>query len=124
VPVAPILPSRDLAATADFYSRLGFEHAGLWPDEYLIVTRDDIGLHFFFSRNHDPATSDHGCYLYVSDADALFAEFSELGLPDAGIPRLHGAPEDTDYGLREFALIDPDGNLLRIGSFLASGQPG
>jgi hypothetical protein len=34
------------------------------------------------------------------------------------IPRLHGAPEDTEYELREFALIDPDGNLLRIGSFL------
>jgi hypothetical protein len=28
---------------------------------------------------------------------------------------LHGAPEDTDYGLREFALVDPHGNLLRVG---------
>jgi catechol 2,3-dioxygenase-like lactoylglutathione lyase family enzyme len=117
--VAPILPSRDLAETSAFYARLGFEQAGLWPEEYLIVTRDDIGLHFFLSRDHDPASSDHGCYLYVPDADALFAEFERLGLPSAGIPRLHGAPQDTDYGLREFALIDPDGNLLRIGSFLA-----
>jgi hypothetical protein len=25
-------------------------------------------------------------------------------------------PEDTDYGIREFALIDPSGNLLRVGS--------
>jgi catechol 2,3-dioxygenase-like lactoylglutathione lyase family enzyme len=118
VAVAPILPSRDLAETSAFYARLGFEQAGLWPDEYLIVMRDEIGLHFFLSRDHDPATSDHGCYLYVPDADALFAEYSALGLPDAGIPRLHGAPEDTEYELREFALIDPDGNLLRIGSFL------
>ena len=23
---------------------------------------------------------------------------------------------DTDYGLREFALVDPSGNLLRLGS--------
>ena len=63
-----------------------------------------------------------GCYLYVEDADALYAEFSRLDLPGAGIPRLHGAPTDTDYGLREFALVDLDGNLLRIGSFI--GQPG
>jgi catechol 2,3-dioxygenase-like lactoylglutathione lyase family enzyme len=124
VAVAPILASRDLAATADFYSNLGFEQVGLWPDEYLIVMRDEIGLHFFHSSDHDPATSDHGCYLYVPDADALFAEFSRLGLPSAGIPRLHGAPGDTDYGLREFAVVDIDGNLLRIGSFLAAGEPG
>jgi catechol 2,3-dioxygenase-like lactoylglutathione lyase family enzyme len=116
--VAPILPSTDLAATSAFYARLGFEQAGLWPEEYLIVMRDEIGLHFFLSRDHEPATSDHGCYLYVDDADALFAEYSALGLQDAGIPRLHGAPEDPDYGLREFAVVDLDGNLLRIGSFL------
>jgi hypothetical protein len=29
---------------------------------------------------------------------------------------LHGAPVDADYGLREFAVVDADGNLLRIGS--------
>ena len=26
------------------------------------------------------------------------------------------APWDTDYGLREFALVDPNGNLVRVGS--------
>jgi catechol 2,3-dioxygenase-like lactoylglutathione lyase family enzyme len=114
--VAPILPSRDLSATADFYSRLGFEQTGIWPDEYLIVMRNEVGLHFFFAPDTDPWTSVAGCYVYVSDADSLFAEFSRLGLPGEGIPRLHGAPQDSDYGLREFALVDPDGNLLRIGS--------
>jgi catechol 2,3-dioxygenase-like lactoylglutathione lyase family enzyme len=114
------MPSRDLSATADFYSRLGFEQAGLWPDEYLIVMRGDVGLHFFFARDTDPRTSIAGCYLYVADVDSLFAEFSRLGLPREGIPRLHGAPEDTDYGMREFAVIDPDGNLLRIGSPMES----
>jgi catechol 2,3-dioxygenase-like lactoylglutathione lyase family enzyme len=116
--VAPILPSRDLAVTAAFYARLGFEQTGLWPDEYLIVTRGDVGLHFFFAPDINPWTSIAGCYLYISDADSLFAEFSRLGLPAEGIPRLHGAPQDTDYGLREFALVDSDGNLLRIGSSL------
>jgi catechol 2,3-dioxygenase-like lactoylglutathione lyase family enzyme len=117
--VAPILPSRDLAATAGFYSRLGFEQSGLWEDEYLIVMRGDVGLHFFFAPDTDPGASNAGCYLYVQDADALHAEYERLGLPSEGIPRLHGAPEETDYGLREFAVVDPDGNLLRIGSFIA-----
>jgi catechol 2,3-dioxygenase-like lactoylglutathione lyase family enzyme len=114
--VAPILPSRDLEATAAFYDRLGFERRGLWPAEYLIVERGDVGLHFFHQPELDPWSSIAGCYLYVDDADALHAEFAGLGLPDQGIPRLHGAPADADYGLREFAVVDEDGNLLRIGS--------
>lgn len=114
--VAPILPSKDLETTLEFYERLGFERSGLWPGEYLIMTRWDIGLHFFNSPNLDPWSSDAGCYVYVDDADALHAEYERLGLPGQGIPRLHGAPEETDYGLREFAVVDLDGNLLRIGS--------
>jgi catechol 2,3-dioxygenase-like lactoylglutathione lyase family enzyme len=114
--VAPILPSRDLRATSAFYERLGYEEAGLWPGEYLIVSRGEIGLHFFHCSQLDPWTSIAGCYLYVDDADALYAEYAALDLPGEGIPRLHGAPEDTDYGLREFAVVDADGNLLRIGS--------
>jgi hypothetical protein len=26
------------------------------------------------------------------------------------------APVDTDYGMREFALVEPSGNLVRVGS--------
>jgi hypothetical protein len=26
------------------------------------------------------------------------------------------APVDTDYRMREFALVDPSGNLIRVGS--------
>jgi catechol 2,3-dioxygenase-like lactoylglutathione lyase family enzyme len=114
--VAPILPSRDLRKTAAFYVRLGYEQVGLWPEEYLIVTRGAIGVHFFDCRQLDPWSSIAGCYVYVDDADALYAEYSALGLPSEGIPRLGGPPEDADYGLREFALVDEDGNLLRIGS--------
>ena len=80
------------------------------------MTRWDIGLHFFSSPGFDPWSSDAGCYLYVDDADALHAEFERLNLPGQDIPRLHGSPEETDYGLRELAVVDLDGNLLRIGS--------
>ena len=121
ISAAPILQSRDLAATSAFYARLGFEQAGLWPDEYLIVQRGDVGIHFVLAPEMDPWSTAGGCYLYVEDADALHAEFARLDLPAEGIPRLHGSPEQTDYGLREFAVVDLDGNLLRIGSF--SGDP-
>jgi len=119
--VAPILPSSDLAATTAFYERLGFEQAGLWPT-YLILTRGEVGLHFFHMSDLDPWTSIAGCYLYVKDADGLYREYAALGLPGEGIPRLHGPPEDSDYAMREFAVVDPDGNLLRIGSPLGEAE--
>jgi catechol 2,3-dioxygenase-like lactoylglutathione lyase family enzyme len=119
--VAPILPSSDLASTTAFYERLGFEQTGLWPS-YLILRRGDVGVHFFHASDLDPWTSIAGCYVYVDDADALYAEYAALGLPGEGIPRLHGPPHDSDYAMREFAVVDPDGNLLRIGSRLGEAE--
>lgn len=110
----PILPSRDLDETLAFYERLGFESRGaphgVW--DYLIVGRDDAHLHFYLDRDVDPLTTACSCFVFVDDADALHAEWQA-----ADVERLH-APTDTEYGMREFALVDPSGNLIRVGSAL------
>ena len=54
------------------------------------------------------------CYWRVRDADQLYEEFARLDLPEKGIPRLT-PPADQPWGMREFALVDPSGNLVRIG---------
>jgi catechol 2,3-dioxygenase-like lactoylglutathione lyase family enzyme len=112
----PILPSRDLAETRTFYERLGFTpwFNGRGPWEYEIVSRGRLVLHFFQDSTRRPAGSDTSCYLRVKDADALHHEWAAIGLPAEGIPRLT-APEDQPWGMREFALVDPSGNLLRVG---------
>ena len=112
----PILPSRDLAATLAFWGRLGFAGALDHPD-YLIVERDGVELHFFLSPDRDPATCDAGAYLRLTDPVALDAEWGALGLPDAGIPRLIRVA-NKPWGMRELAVIDPDGNLIRLGAEL------
>jgi hypothetical protein len=38
-------------------------------------------------------------------------------LPLRGIPRMD-AIENKSWGMREFAIVDEDGNLLRIGQVL------
>ena len=114
----PILGSRDLAATLAFYERLGFRETGTpfqrW--RYLIVGRGGISLHFFESAELDPLTTNIGCYLYVRDAQALYEEWEPLVEHDPATGSRIMAPNDTDYGLREFAVVDPNGNLLRVGS--------
>ena len=112
----PILPSRDLDETRRFYERLGFRlwFGGREPWAYEIVSRGHLVVHFFPKPELSPGENDAGCYWRVKDADRMYAQFAGLGLPREGIPRLT-PPEDTPWGMREFALLDPSGNLVRIG---------
>jgi catechol 2,3-dioxygenase-like lactoylglutathione lyase family enzyme len=115
----PILPSRDLEETLAFFARLGFELRGAPIDKYryLIIGRGFIELHFFDAPTVDPLTSDFSCYIRVGNADALYKEWERVGVEEdrATGSRLM-SPWDADYGMREFALVDKNGNLLRIGS--------
>ncbi|RFU86948.1 VOC family protein [Streptomyces triticagri] len=115
----PILPSRDLAETQEFYARLGFEQRGEYVEQYgyLIVARGTVELHFTHEPDMDPLSTAGACYVHVPDADALHGEWESLGIrADPATGSRLVPPTDTDYGLREFALVDRSGNLLRIGS--------
>ncbi|HEX2726162.1 MAG TPA: VOC family protein [Beijerinckiaceae bacterium] len=115
--VAPILPARDFEQTAQFYEALGFAVASLYqpPDAYLIMRRGDVELHFFPHAELDPATSICGCYIRTGEVDVVYEAFARAGLPATGIPRLTPLSE-RPWGMREFAVIDPNGSLLRIGA--------
>jgi catechol 2,3-dioxygenase-like lactoylglutathione lyase family enzyme len=114
----PILLSRDLGETLAFYEALGFENRGAPPDEwdYLIIGRGDIELHFVGDPSVDPLSSASMCYLYVDDAAALHAHWRGVVTADAATGSRIEQPVDTDYGMREFAVVDRSGNLLRVGS--------
>jgi catechol 2,3-dioxygenase-like lactoylglutathione lyase family enzyme len=117
----PILPSRNLRETLEFYERLGFENRGTPPEEwdYMILGRGGVELHFFAAPDTDPLTTSASCYVFVPDANALHDEWNQVGVPHDGATgsRLV-APIDTDYGMREFAVVDRSGNLIRVGSQL------
>ena len=112
----PILPARSLDETREFYEKLGFDswHNGRGPWEYEIFSRGHLVVHFFLEPGLVPGENDTMCYLRVRDADKLYDEFEHLNLPTQGIPRLN-PPADQPWGMREFTLVDPSGNLLRIG---------
>ncbi|WP_199336876.1 bleomycin resistance protein [Oscillatoria sp. FACHB-1407] len=109
----PILPTRDLLETITFYNKLGFETISE-HENYVILCRDSIEIHFSLFSDIDPAKSYVECYLRVTNVDELFQEFGQLSLPNVGIPRI-GRLEDKPWGMREFYIVDPSGSLLRIG---------
>jgi catechol 2,3-dioxygenase-like lactoylglutathione lyase family enzyme len=112
----PILPALSLDETRAFYKQLGFVswHNGLGPWEYEIFSRGHLVIHFFLEPELKPGENDTMCYWRVRDADEFYQEFAKVGLPSRGIPRLT-APVDQPWGMREFALVDPSGNLVRVG---------
>jgi uncharacterized glyoxalase superfamily protein PhnB len=68
-------------------------------------------------REVDPATQwspqpgTFGAYVVTDDIDALYARVAAAG---AEITR---SPHDTDYGSRDFAIKDPEGNHWSFGTY-------
>lgn len=116
----PILPCRSVSATVAFYERLGFAGGAHAADSgYAILRMGDVELHFFAHPELVPADSFAGCYIRVQDVESLYRAFSASALPRTGIPRMDRL-EDKPWGLREFAVVDLDGNLIRVGQVIAS----
>ena len=115
--VAPVIPVRDLDAALARYQLLGFDtHAYSGPDRYGFADRGPVSLHLTESHGHDPASTGAIVYLFVSDADLVHSEWVA-----AGVEGRFGEPSDRPWGLREFAFVDCDGTLHRVGSRLGPG---
>ena len=111
----PVLPARDLDETIAFWLKLGFEPVMRYPEEgYAILRSGAFEVHLFRWPELDPSTNFSSCYLRVADADVLYQRFVKAELPARGIPSLGGI-ERKFYNMREFRLVDPNGNLVRVG---------
>jgi len=103
----PELPVDDVgAAVAHYRDVLGFT-VNYAQHDIGVMDRDDARV-LLIAR-----TAEHSgigsTYAYVRDADALHAE-----LRDAGA-RVEGDPVSHPWGLRDFAVRDPDGNRITFG---------
>ncbi|HTZ49072.1 MAG TPA: VOC family protein [Verrucomicrobiae bacterium] len=118
--IAPVFFTTDIPANLAYYTgKLGFQCLGTWQDPpvYAIVARDHHSIHF---RCADPPTPNPDkypdelldAYLFVEDADALYAEFAARGV------EFTRAPADMPWRCREFVVKDCNGRLLAFGSNL------
>jgi catechol 2,3-dioxygenase-like lactoylglutathione lyase family enzyme len=110
--VCPIMPTTDIRRSVDFYQSLGFSVTV--HGDFVMTKRDGIELFLSLMPDHDPKRTASCVFVRVDDANILHAHWH--GLPNADIRPLR----DTDYRMREFAVIDPDGNLMLFGSPLAA----
>ena len=105
----PILPVSDLESAVSNYEELGFDVTPHEGGGYAFALRDEVAVHLGQVPETDPLSSQVAIYLYVDDADALASLWEDK-------PGKVVHPVDTEYGMREGAYLDEDGNLIRFGS--------
>ena len=110
--VAPIMPTTGVARTVAWYRAAGFA-VEVYDAGFVMTKRDNVELFLSLKPDHDPKRTASCVYVYVDDANALHESWRAADV--AGLRELR----NTDYRMREFALIDPDGNMMLFGSPLA-----
>ena len=122
--IAPYFIVDDVVRTANYYrDKLGFHYERLWnePPSFCMVKRN--GIIVMLSQlettgsmrpNHlpDPEGGAWDAYIWIDDADALFAEFKSRGV------KIVRNICNQIYGCRDFEVEDCNGYRLCFGQVL------
>ncbi len=119
--IAPYFIVDDVVATANYYrDTLGFSYARFWndPPSFCMVKRAGIVIMLaqleqpgVMRPNHvvDPEGGAWDAYVWIDDADALYAEFKSQGA------KIIRDICDQPYGCRDFDIEDCNGYRLCFG---------
>jgi predicted enzyme related to lactoylglutathione lyase len=123
--IAPYFLVPDVVASANFYrDKLGFTYDRFWgdPPHFCMVRRAGVTIMLAQVEENAPgAVRPNGAaqnddawdaYVWVEDADALYAEFTGKGVT-IGRPIC-----DQPYGCRDFDVLDCNGYRICFGADL------
>jgi catechol 2,3-dioxygenase-like lactoylglutathione lyase family enzyme len=117
--IVPVIRSSDLERSLRFYTEvLDFERK--WPGyedrekANGVIDLDRHGGEIQLSRHSGDGVFGSVNRVFVDNVDERFETFRARGLDTTRRPKspIHTAPVDQTWGLREFAVTDPDGNNL------------
>lgn len=113
IQINPKLPMRDKAITREYYlHKLGFQEFGSVDfDDYLMVEKDSVQIHFFKFKELDPKENYGQVYIRTDSIKKLYQWALDKGI---GI-HPNGHLQTKPWGQMEFSLLDPDNNLVTFG---------
>ena len=109
--VIPKLPMRNAEITKKFYqNQLEFELIGDYGN-YLLFKKDTIELHFFEFADLNPLENYGQIYIRLKNIESYYNHLINNNTP------IHpnGKLELKSWGQTEFAILDPDHNLITFG---------
>jgi uncharacterized glyoxalase superfamily protein PhnB len=111
--VSPTFHVSDMRRALSFFEGgLGFRCTFKVFDElhpeipYAIVERDQVAIHLQLRPGTAGSSS---CYVTVDNVDAIWAEVQQAEI------RVTRPIENSGYGMRDFTIVDADGNNLGFG---------
>ena len=113
VGAATVFVVADIAkSTAHYRDALGFAVTFEYgtPTSYVCLCRDEVALHLLSASRTSRLPGNGAICVFVRDVDAVHAELVVRG---ASILK---PPQNYDYGMRDFDVVDPDGNQLTFGT--------
>jgi predicted enzyme related to lactoylglutathione lyase len=122
--IAPYFNVADVVVTANYYrDKLGFRYERFWnePPSFCMVKRNGVIIMLAQlersgairpNRFVDPEGGAWDAYIWIDDADALYAEFKAKGV------KIARDPCDQHYGCRDFEIDDCNGYRLCFGQVL------
>ncbi len=124
--VHPLFLVRDVVRTAEHYRDvLGFQIGKYFgdPPSFTHVKRGPVFLQLSRAPSDERATRSYGptgfnAYIWVSDVDALHAEYRDRGA------EIVEPPTNREYGCREMSVADCNGLVLCFSEDLSRGNSG
>lgn len=114
---ATVFVVKDIAASiAHYRDVLGFTVTFEYgtPLFYACLCRDEVALHLLAAHRTGRLPGNGAICVFVDDVDGIHAELATRG---ANVLK---PPQDYDYGMRDFDVVDLDGNQLTFG--MANGS--
>ncbi|MDP3201289.1 MAG: VOC family protein [Algoriphagus sp.] len=113
--VIPRLPAINLEETQSYFENaLGFTLISRYP-EYLIMKSGSTELHFFEFKELDPLNNYSMIYIRVAEGiEQLYQDLERSG----AMMHPNGKLEVKLWGVKEFAILDPNHTLLTFGQLI------
>ena len=125
-----MLTTNDIQKVISYYrDTLGFRLANAMPEDepsWCLLKRDEVRIMFLGPHDHGDEEDGHGhddeggqdhhhapavnsLYFYPDNVDALWNQLKEKVKVEVPL-------QDTDYGMRDFTIRDPNGYALNFGA--------
>jgi catechol 2,3-dioxygenase-like lactoylglutathione lyase family enzyme len=112
VGAATVFTVRDIAASIAHYRdvmgfAVTFEYGK--PTFYACLCRDEVNLHLISSGHTERLPGNGAICIFVTDVDKVYGELRDRKA------RVVKEPQTYPYRMRDFDVLDPDGNQLVFG---------
>ena len=104
----PIFPVRELGEAKAFWARAGLDVQDYDEGYAFVLAEGEELVHLAAVPSLDPETNLSACYIHICDVQGWHDRLGAAGLPVTPV-------RDEPWGMTEFNVRDPSGNLVRLG---------